>query len=138
MNRSKAATVVQTFTLLFAVVIAAAVQATQGKTLIPGDTNCDDHVDISDVVFLVSSLYLGAGPPCPIADRPELIAQVDDLKGQLAQLHLDLAAKDAELAQAAERLVAREAELKALYEAQLAAVQPQLDARGASLQAVGD
>src|SRR2546426_10656462 len=126
MNRSKAATVVQTFTLLFAVVIAAAVQATQGKTLIPGDTNCDDHVDISDVVFLVSSLSLGAGPPCPIADRPELLAQVEDLQGQVALLHAELAAKVVELARAADLLVTRETELKAQCDAQVTALQAQL------------
>src|SRR5881296_3852775 len=104
--------------------------AAAGETLVPGDVNCDAHVDISDAVFLLSFLYLGAGPPCPIADRPELLAQMDDLKGQVAQLHADLAAKVVELAQAAERLVAREAELKAQYDAQVAGLQAQLDARG--------
>src|SRR5881296_231633 len=101
--------------------------AAAGETLVPGDVNCDAHVDISDAVFLLSYLYLGAGPPCPLGDRPELLAQGTDLEGKVAQLEAAVAAGVQKLADQAAEATASEAALLA-----------QLDAKGSALQAKAD
>jgi len=104
-------------------------------TLVNGDSNCDGHVDLSDAVHLLAYLYLGAGPPCPLADRPELLQEVADLKAQVKNLEAEVAAKVAELAQATERLAHREAELQAQLAAREVEFQAALAAKDAELKA---
>jgi formylglycine-generating enzyme required for sulfatase activity len=59
-------------------------------TRINGDVNCSADLDMSDAVYLLNFLFLStAGPPCPLEDPPELVAQV-------AQLEVDLEAANAE------------------------------------------
>src|SRR5258705_12709939 len=64
-------------------------RATGAETTVPGDANCDGHVDLSDGIYLLSYLFLGAGPPCPLGDRPELVESVKNLNAQDAQLEGD-------------------------------------------------
>jgi len=124
------------------------------ETLLNGDSNCDGNLDLSDAVHLLAFLYLGAGPPCPLANPPDadrldllqrivdkekeaddLSRLVSDLENQLRALEADLAAKVAELAQAAERLAAREAELQAQCATREAELQAALVAKDVELNA---
>ena len=124
------------------------------ETLLNGDSNCDGNLDLSDAVHLLAFLYLGAGPPCPLANPPDadrldllqrivdkekeaddLSRLVSDLENQLRALEVDLAAKVAELAQAAERLAAREAELQAQCDTREAELQAALVAKDVELNA---
>ncbi len=71
------------------------------ETLVPGDTNCDGQLDMSDAVFTLNYLFLGTTfPPCPFADRPELLAQVESLEMSRALLEHTIAGLQAELDEA--------------------------------------
>lgn len=47
---------------------------------IRGDVNCDDNVDISDPIYLLTYLFLTGTPPCPIDDPTcaSKLSQVED------------------------------------------------------------
>src|SRR5437867_3596947 len=96
-------------TLLVVGLWGAPCHAVEPSTLLNGDVNCDAHLDISDAVTLLAYLYLGAGPPCPLADRPETVqrivvleSQVAALHGEVVQLEGEVAGKESDLRQAAD------------------------------------
>jgi probable HAF family extracellular repeat protein len=69
------------------------------ETRVPGDTNCDSKLDLSDAVFTLNYLFVGtAFPPCPLADRPELLAHVSQLETDLDACNAALTAMQSELA----------------------------------------
>lgn len=69
------------------------------ETRVPGDTNCDGNLDLSDAITILNFLYTGtSGPPCPIADPPELVARVKDLENQVETLNVVLQEKEAMIA----------------------------------------
>jgi hypothetical protein len=68
------------------------------ETRTPGDTNCDGELDLSDAITVLNFLFLNtAGPPCPIADPPELVARIAELEAELerCKYHLSEAQWDA-------------------------------------------
>ena len=68
------------------------------ETLVNGDTNCDGELDISDAVWLLGHLFLGGDPPCPLADRPELLQRVADLQTEVKNLEAAIAAANEQIA----------------------------------------
>jgi uncharacterized coiled-coil protein SlyX len=104
--------------LMAAVVLASCFSAQAAEvreTRVPGDVNCDGEIDISDAVFVLVYLFSGtAEAPCPLADRPELVARVSELEAEVALQATVIAEKDAEIAQMAAENVALQTELEAL------------------------
>jgi hypothetical protein len=101
--------------VLVAMVITSSSIATDesSSTLINGDVNCDGEVDISDAIFVLVYLFSGTGePPCPLADRPELIARVTELEAELALKGAEISARDAIIAQRDAEISMKNAELE--------------------------
>ena len=46
-------------------------------SLINGDVNCSGAVDMSDAIRILNWLFIGGDGPCPLADPPELVEQIE-------------------------------------------------------------
>lgn len=56
------------------------------ETRVSGDVNCDSHLDLADAIFTLNHLFVGTiHPPCPLADRPELLSEIVRLEADLQE-----------------------------------------------------
>ena len=82
------------------------------ETRVPGDTNCDGKLDMSDAIFTLNYLFQGtAFPPCPLADPPALVARIAELEAEIAKKSADLEDSTAQLAEKDAQLMTCQADL---------------------------
>jgi len=78
-----------------------------------GDANCDGDVDMSDAVFILNWLFLGANNgPCPLAEPTELRDRVAELEGQLVDRDTQLADLQDQLGQVQAQLEETQGQLE--------------------------